>query len=70
VADSAYPVHAALGHLGLATVQAQRGDQPTHARIAASLGRQVDARLVIAKAEQLLAPTIRLPHTPAELFFP
>jgi hypothetical protein len=70
VADSRYPIHAALGHLGLAAVQTQRSGFPAHAQRAASLGRDVDARLVIAKAEQLLAASTRTPIVPDELFFP
>lgn len=70
VAASTYPIHAALGHLGLAAVHAQRGGFPSHAQQAASLGRVVDARLVIAKAEQLLAASTRTPIVPNELFFP
>jgi hypothetical protein len=70
VAASSYPIHAALGHLGLAAVQAQHGGFPSHARKAASLGRDVDARLVITKAEQLLSTSTSMPIVLDELFFP
>ena len=70
VAASAHPVHAALGHLGLASVEAQRGLEPTHAHPAAALGRKVDARLVVASAEALLGSTSTNPFVPDELFFP
>jgi hypothetical protein len=68
-AGSRYPVHAALGHLGLATVQAQRRRFPDHAHQALSLGRLVNARLVIHKAEQLLASADDQSAV-SELFFP
>ena len=70
VAGSAHPLHAAMGHLGLACVQAQRGEDPSHAHTAAALGRQVNARLVIAKAETLFTPARTSPTVPDELFFP
>jgi hypothetical protein len=70
VADSRYPIHAALGHLGLAAVQAQRSGFPSHAQQAASMGRDVDARLVITRAEQLLTTSTGMPIVPDELFFP
>jgi hypothetical protein len=69
VARSRYPVHAALAHLGLATVQAQRRQYPAHAHRALSLGQIVNARLVIQKAEQLLTSPDDQPP-PAEMFFP
>ncbi len=68
-ARSRYPVHAALGQLGLATVQAQRRRFPDHAHRALSLGRLVNARLVIHKAEQLLASADDQSAV-SELFFP
>jgi hypothetical protein len=70
VAGSAYPVHAALGNLGLATVQVQRGAFPSQAEVAASLGRRIEARLVVATAERLLAPPGDRPVVPDELFIP
>jgi SIR2-like domain len=69
VADSAYPMHAALGHLGLATLQLQRGESPAHAHQAAALGHQVNARLIITTAAQLAA-TQPGHLAPVELFFP
>jgi hypothetical protein len=70
VADSAHRIHAAMGHLGLASVEAQRGRTPTYAHTAAALGRQVNARLVVARAEALLTSIGTSPTVPDELFFP
>jgi len=54
-AASRYPLQASLGHLGLALLQAGRGDSPTHAHPAAGLARRIGSQLIAGRARQLLA---------------
>lgn len=65
VADSAYPVHAALAHLGLASVEVDRGEAPSHAAEAARLGRMIGTVLLVSLADGLAAGA-----GAEELFFP
>lgn len=69
VAGSEYRIHAALGNLGLAALQVQRGIPPSHAEVAMSLGRQITARLIVSTAQRLLGWPVN-DGTPPEMFFP
>jgi hypothetical protein len=70
VACSDFPIHAALGNLGLAFVEVQRGLVPEHATAAVALGRAVAARLVVDKGERLLRDGPDGRAAPEELFVP
>lgn len=54
-ASSRYPVQSSLGHLGLALIQAERGQTPSHATTAAGIAERIGSRLVTARARELLA---------------
>lgn len=53
VAASRYPLHAALGHLGLGLVEAERGEYPHHAETAREIGERVGCQLVVNRAQNL-----------------
>jgi hypothetical protein len=53
-ASSRYPVQASLGHLGLALIQAERGQPPSHATTAAGIADQIGSQLITARAQELL----------------
>lgn len=55
VSSSRYPLHAALGHLGLALVEVERGRAPTHAERAKDIAGAIGFRLVTGRADELLA---------------
>lgn len=53
-AASRYPLQSALGHLGLALIQAERGQSPSHAAEAVRVAENIGCRLVAARSRQLL----------------
>jgi hypothetical protein len=53
-ASSRYPVQASLGHLGLALIQAERGQTPSHATTAAGIAEHIGSQLITARAQELL----------------
>lgn len=52
-AASRYPLHAALGHLGLALVETQKGLPPRHADAATQLAEHTGCRLARRRAREL-----------------
>lgn len=72
VARSPYPIHAALGHLGLATIQAERGETNDHAQTAYDIGISINARYVHAHAHRLIvaSPEDSTVIAAEELFVP
>ena len=57
-AASGHPLQSALGHLGLALIQAERREATTHAETALRLAEDIGCRLVAARARELLAAPI------------
>jgi len=55
-AASRYPLHAALGHLGLALIEADRGDYPEHATTAARIAGTIGCQLISRRASEILHP--------------
>jgi hypothetical protein len=53
-AASRYPLQSALGHLGLALIQAQRGQPPRDAAQALLVAESIGFRLVAARSRELL----------------
>jgi hypothetical protein len=53
-AASRHPLQSALGHLGLALIQAERGEAPTHAETALGQANKIGCRLVAARSGELL----------------
>jgi hypothetical protein len=53
-AVSRYPLQSALGHLGLALIQAERGQSPSHAAEALGVAQNIGCRLVAARSRELL----------------
>ena len=53
-AVSRYPLQSALGHLGLALIQADRGETPSHATIAADKADAIGCELILARSRELL----------------
>lgn len=66
-AASRYPLHAALGHLGLALIQAQRGTSPSHATAAIRHATHARNRLVTDRATELSQTPTK--HALREVFF-
>ena len=54
-AASRYPLHAALAHLGLALIEAERGEFPRHAQTATQIAAGIGSRLVTTRSGELLA---------------
>jgi hypothetical protein len=67
-AASRHPLQSALGHLGLALIQAERGEEPTHAAIALRVAEDIGCRLVAARSHELLTPPIP-PDVLREVYF-
>lgn len=67
-AASRYPLQRALGHLGLALIQAERGEFPSHATPALRETEEIGCRLVAARARELLAQPIP-PAALREVYF-
>ena len=65
---SRYPLQACLGHLGLALIQAGRGQAPSHAGPAARIADEIDSRLIATRARELLTVP-RGPDTTRQVFF-
>jgi hypothetical protein len=65
---SRYPLQACLGHLGLALIQAGRGQNPSHASTAARIADDIDSRLIAARARELLTVP-RGPDAMRQIFF-
>jgi hypothetical protein len=57
-AASKYPLQRALGHLGLALIQAERGESPTHAEAALREAEKTGCRLVADRSRELLAQPV------------
>jgi hypothetical protein len=55
-ATSRYPLQSALGHLGLALIQAERAQFPSHAVDAHRIAEDIGCRLVAARSRELLTP--------------
>jgi hypothetical protein len=55
---SVYPLQSALGHLGLALVQAGRGQSPCHAEEALKTAERIGCRLVADRSRELLTQPI------------
>jgi hypothetical protein len=53
-AASRYPLQSALGHLGLALIQAGRGQSPSHAAAALSVAENIGCQLVTTRSRELL----------------
>src|SRR5262249_2074396 len=68
-ASSGYPLKAALGHLGLALVPAQRRLPQRPAETAARLADHTGCRLVAQRAQELLAPSSQVQAATREVFF-
>jgi len=54
-ASSRYPLHAGLGHLGLALIETERGQPSRHAEIATRIASRTRCRLVAQRARELTA---------------
>ncbi len=54
-AASRYPLQSALGHLGLALIQASRGETPSHAATAAGKAGAIGCELILARSREFLA---------------
>jgi tetratricopeptide (TPR) repeat protein len=54
-AASRYPLQSVLGHLGLALIQGERGQSPSHATQALRIAENIGCRLVAARSRELLA---------------
>ena len=52
-AASRHPLQSALGHLGLALIQAERGEAPAEAAVALRLAQETGCRLVADRAREL-----------------
>jgi hypothetical protein len=71
VVGSRYPLHVALGHLGLAAIEIERQGTASHAHEAAAIGKRIKARGITEFAEGLVELAGRPdPTPPAGLFFP
>lgn len=57
-ATSRHPLQRALGHLGLALIQAERCEYPSHATAALDEAKKIGCRLVAARARELIAQPI------------
>jgi hypothetical protein len=66
VASSPYPLHAALGELGLALVDAETTGDLSHAQAALDEARRIGFRLVVERAQALLSGR---PPSAGEVFF-
>jgi hypothetical protein len=53
-AASRYPLQSALGHLGLALIQAEPGQSPSHTAEALQAAENIGCRLVAARSRELL----------------
>jgi len=67
-AASRYPLQSALGHLGLALIQAERGQSPTHAAEALRKAEAIGCRLVAARSRELLAQPLP-PYALRQVYF-
>jgi hypothetical protein len=67
-ASSRYPLQASLGHLGLALIQAERGQIPGHATTAARIVSQIGSQLIAARAQELLTKP-QPPNALRQVFF-
>jgi hypothetical protein len=60
-AASRYPLQQALGHLGLALIQAERGQFPGHAAAALRVAEDIGFRLAAARSRELLTGPLPVP---------
>ena len=68
-AASPHRLQAALGHLGLALIQVERGQFPSHAETAEALAEQVGNQVLVARSRDLLASPPPSPDALRPVFF-
>lgn len=67
VAASRYPLHAALGQLGLGMIECEKGVEPHYAAVAYDIATRIGARLIASRAASALAAEPG--ERPTEVYF-